>query len=126
MRNRLLQKEPMTKKSKNTIYTSFLSVHPQLPPDVSKQSFFAHLMCCIERPARFISPAEAVHGGTGYLKKSDVMLFVSKNTIYTSFLSVHPQLPPDVSKQSFHFENLFPLSMLPEAHGISHKQRWCW
>ena len=24
---------------------------------------FAHLMCCIERPARFISPAEAVHGG---------------------------------------------------------------
>ena len=23
---------------------------------------FAHLMCCIERPARFISPAEAVHG----------------------------------------------------------------
>ena len=23
---------------------------------------FAHLMCCIERPARFLSPAEAVHG----------------------------------------------------------------
>lgn len=39
---------------------------------------FAHLMCCIERPARFISPAEAVHGGTGYLKKNDVMLFVSR------------------------------------------------
>ena len=27
----------------------------------------AHLMCCIERPARFISPAEAVHGATGFL-----------------------------------------------------------
>ena len=26
---------------------------------------FAHLMCCIERPARFISPAEAIHGATG-------------------------------------------------------------
>ena len=26
---------------------------------------FAHLMCCIERPARFISPAEAVHGASG-------------------------------------------------------------
>lgn len=39
---------------------------------------FAHLMCCIERSARFISPAEAVHGGTGYLKKGDVMLFVSR------------------------------------------------
>ena len=39
---------------------------------------FAHLMCCIERPARFISPAEAVHGGSGYLKKGDVMLFASR------------------------------------------------
>ena len=39
---------------------------------------FAHLMCCAERPAKFISPAEAVHGGTGYLKKGDVMLFLSR------------------------------------------------
>lgn len=39
---------------------------------------FAHLMCCIERPARFISPSEAVHGGSGYLKKDDVMLFASR------------------------------------------------
>lgn len=39
---------------------------------------FAHLMCCIERPAKFISPAEAVHGGTGYLQKGDVMVFASR------------------------------------------------
>lgn len=39
---------------------------------------FAHLMCCIERPARFISPAEAVHGATGYLQEGDVMLFASR------------------------------------------------
>lgn len=39
---------------------------------------FAHLMCCIELPARFISPAEAVHGATGYLKKGDVMLLASR------------------------------------------------
>jgi len=39
---------------------------------------FAHLMCCIERPARFISPAEAVHGGSGYLQKGDVMLLASR------------------------------------------------
>jgi len=39
---------------------------------------FAHLMCCIERPAKFISPAEAVHGGTGFLTKGDVMLFASR------------------------------------------------
>ena len=39
---------------------------------------FAHLMCCIEQPARFISPAEAVHGATGYLQKGDVMVFASR------------------------------------------------
>ncbi|MBE6542171.1 MAG: SIS domain-containing protein [Ruminococcaceae bacterium] len=38
----------------------------------------AHLLCCIERPARFISPAEAVHGATGYLQKGDVMVFASR------------------------------------------------
>lgn len=40
--------------------------------------YFAHLMCCIERPARFISPSEAVHGATGYLQKGDVMLLASR------------------------------------------------
>ena len=39
---------------------------------------FAHLMCCIERPARFISPAEAVHGATGFLQKGDVIVFASR------------------------------------------------
>lgn len=39
---------------------------------------FAHLMCCIERPARFVSPAEAVHGATGFLQKGDVMVFASR------------------------------------------------
>lgn len=39
---------------------------------------FAHLMCCIERPARFISPAEAVHGATGFLQPGDVMVFASR------------------------------------------------
>lgn len=39
---------------------------------------FAHLMCCIERSARFISPAEAVHGAMGFLKEDDVMVFASR------------------------------------------------
>ena len=39
---------------------------------------FAHLLCCIEQPARFISPAEAVHGATGFLQKGDVMVFASR------------------------------------------------
>lgn len=39
---------------------------------------FTHLMCCIERPARFISPAEAIHGATGYLQEGDVCVFASR------------------------------------------------
>lgn len=39
---------------------------------------FAHLLCCVERPSRFISPAEAVHGATGFLQQGDVMVFASR------------------------------------------------
>ena len=39
---------------------------------------FAHLLCCIDQPARFVSPAEAVHGATGFLQKGDVMVFASR------------------------------------------------
>lgn len=39
---------------------------------------FSHLLCCIERPSRFISPAEAVHGATGFLQSGDVMVFASR------------------------------------------------
>ena len=38
----------------------------------------AHLLCCIERQARFISPAEAIHGATGFLQPGDVMIFASR------------------------------------------------
>ena len=39
---------------------------------------FAHLMCCIEQPARFVSPAEAVHGATGFVQEGDVMVCASR------------------------------------------------
>jgi D-arabinose 5-phosphate isomerase GutQ len=39
---------------------------------------FAHLMCCIERPARFIAPSEAIHGGMGFIQQGDVLLWVSR------------------------------------------------
>ncbi|MDD3840550.1 MAG: SIS domain-containing protein [Clostridia bacterium] len=39
---------------------------------------FAHCLCCIERPGFFLSPAEAVHGGLGGLKKEDAMVMVSR------------------------------------------------
>lgn len=38
---------------------------------------FVHLMCCIERPARFLYPSEALHGGIGFLLSGDVMLLCS-------------------------------------------------
>lgn len=38
----------------------------------------SHLLCCIERPSRFISPAEAVHGATGFLSEGDVMILASR------------------------------------------------
>ena len=39
---------------------------------------FAHALCCIECPAKFVSPAEAVHGGMGALKKGNALVIVSK------------------------------------------------
>ena len=36
------------------------------------------LLCCVEQPSRFISPAEAVHGATGFLQEGDVMVFASR------------------------------------------------
>ena len=38
----------------------------------------SHLLCCIERGAKFISPAEAVHGGMGFLQSGDAMVFASR------------------------------------------------
>ena len=39
---------------------------------------FAHALCCIECPAKFIAPSEAVHGGMGALKVGNAMVVVSK------------------------------------------------
>ena len=39
---------------------------------------FAHSLCCIEKGAQFLSPAEAVHGGMGCMKKGDVVVMVSR------------------------------------------------
>lgn len=38
----------------------------------------AHSLCCIERPAVFLSPADAVHGALGVLQPGDVFILVSK------------------------------------------------
>ncbi|MCK3684347.1 SIS domain-containing protein [Maribellus sp. YY47] len=49
---------------------------------------FAHLMCCIERPARFISPSEALHGASGFLKEGDVMVLASRGGKTTELIPI--------------------------------------
>lgn len=38
----------------------------------------AHSLCCIQRPAVFMPPSDAVHGGLGLVQKDDVCIFISK------------------------------------------------
>lgn len=38
----------------------------------------AHSLCCIEIPALFLSPADAVHGGLGVLQEDDILILISK------------------------------------------------
>ena len=38
----------------------------------------AHSLCCVECPAVFLDPADAVHGGLGLLQGEDVLILVSK------------------------------------------------
>ena len=39
---------------------------------------FAHSLCCVECPAKFVAPSEAVHGGLGALQSGNVLVVVSK------------------------------------------------
>ena len=38
----------------------------------------AHLLCCIGRAARFLSPAEGLHGGLGFLQPGDALVLLSR------------------------------------------------
>lgn len=39
---------------------------------------FAHTLCCIERPAQFLPPCEAIHGGLGAVQNGNVVILVSR------------------------------------------------
>lgn len=39
---------------------------------------FAHTLCCVEQSAKFMPPHEAIHGGMGCIKATDVMVMVSR------------------------------------------------
>lgn len=49
---------------------------------------FAHSLCCIERNAQFLSPAEAVHGGLGCVKQGDAVVMVSRGGKTADLLSI--------------------------------------
>lgn len=38
----------------------------------------AHSLNCVERPAFFLVPSDAVHGGLGVLQKEDILILISK------------------------------------------------
>ncbi len=38
----------------------------------------AHTLCCVERPALFLTPSDAVHGELGILQRDDILILLSK------------------------------------------------
>lgn len=38
----------------------------------------AHTLCCVNRPAAYLNPTDAVHGGLGIVAEGDVIVFLSK------------------------------------------------
>ena len=52
----------------------------------------AHSLCCIERPAFFLSPADAPHGALGSIQPGDIAILVSKGGGTTELLGLVPSL----------------------------------
>lgn len=58
----------------------------------------AHSLCCIERPAAFLSPSDAVHGGLGLVQPGDVVIAISKGGSTRELLNL---VPACQTKQAF-------------------------
>ena len=50
----------------------------------------AHSLCCVERPACYLNPSDAVHGGLGLLQKEDVLILISKGGNTKEILNLIP------------------------------------
>ena len=50
----------------------------------------AHSLCCVERPAAYLNPADAVHGALGLLQKDDIFIMISKGGNTREILSMVP------------------------------------
>lgn len=49
-----------------------------------------HSLNCIECPALFLSPSDAVHGGLGVLQKDDILILISKGGNTAELLKIIP------------------------------------
>lgn len=65
-------------KAINYLKTSTLTVTSACGSSSFATQKFAHALCCIELPAKFVPPSEAVHGGMGALKAGNTLVLVSK------------------------------------------------
>lgn len=50
----------------------------------------AHSLCCVERPACFLNPSDAVHGALGLLQKDDVFILISKGGSTREIINMIP------------------------------------
>jgi len=58
----------------------------------------AHSLCCIERPAAFLSPGDAVHGGLGLVQREDVVIAISKGGSTREIVNL---IPAVTTKKAF-------------------------
>jgi D-arabinose 5-phosphate isomerase GutQ len=76
---------------------------------------FAHTLCCVEQSAQFLPPCEAVHGGLGALKQTDVLVMVSRGGKTAELLPVANACKQRGAKLIMLTENLDgPLSRLAD------------
>jgi KpsF/GutQ family protein len=50
----------------------------------------AHSLCCVERPACYLNPTDAVHGALGLLQKEDIFILISKGGNTSEIVSMIP------------------------------------
>jgi KpsF/GutQ family protein len=52
----------------------------------------AHSLCCIERPALFLAPGDALHGGLGLAQPTDIVILISKGGNTREIVNLLPPL----------------------------------
>jgi len=52
----------------------------------------AHSLCCIERPASFLSPGDGVHGGLGVVQPDDIVICISKGGSTREIVNIIPAI----------------------------------